>query len=245
MTPRMKPYLYGLSVLMVIWAASEGRYLLAPQYKAKLARSFVLILPALMLSVHLPAPGESSMAKSYDNAGPFMAAGNGGRVNGEKKTPAPLPDITITETEEDTETAADRQEEEKSQGQGLSGLDAENRTITVADEDYYAWMYELGTSYETYKGYTVILKGFIYKDAEIEKEADFALVRLSMWCCAADLSPVGCLVDCGRSMDFKEDDWVVVKGTVGLTADGASLMLKAQSIEAAEKPEEEYIYPSF
>ena len=66
-----------------------------------------------------------------------------------------------------------------------------------------------------------------------------------MWCCAADLSPVGCLVDCGRSMDFKEDDWVVVKGTVGLTADGASLMLKAQSIEAAEKPEEEYIYPSF
>ena len=74
-TPRMKPYLYGLSVLMVIWAASEGRYLLAPQYKAKLARSFVLILPALMLSVHLPAPGESSMAKSYDNAGPFMAAG--------------------------------------------------------------------------------------------------------------------------------------------------------------------------
>ena len=45
-------------------------------------------------------------------------------------------------------------------------------------------MYELGTSYETYKGYTVILKGFIYKDAEIEKEADFALVRLSMWCCA-------------------------------------------------------------
>lgn len=112
-TPRMKPYLYGLSVLMVIWAAAEGRYLLAPQYKAKLARSFVLILPALMLSVHLPAPGESSMAKSYDNAGPFMAAGNGGRVNGEKKTPAPLPDITITETEEDTETAADRQEEEK------------------------------------------------------------------------------------------------------------------------------------
>lgn len=84
-TPRMKPYLYGLSVLMVIWAASEGRYLLAPQYKAKLARSFVLILPALMLSVHLPAPGESSMAKSYDNAGPFMASGNGGRVNGEKK----------------------------------------------------------------------------------------------------------------------------------------------------------------
>ena len=57
------------------------------------------------------------MAKSYDNAGPFMAAGNGGRVNGEK-TPAPLPDITITETEEDTETAADRQEGRKSQGQG-------------------------------------------------------------------------------------------------------------------------------
>ena len=48
-----------------------------------------------------------------------------------------------------------------------------------------------------------------------------------------------------RASLFEAADWVVVKGTVGLTADGASLMLKAQSIEAAEKPEEEYIYPSF
>ena len=46
-------------------------------------------------------------------------------------------------------------------------------------------------------------------------------------------------------MTFKDDDWVTVKGTFGISEDGASLILKAQNIEAAEKPEEEYVYPYF
>ena len=33
--------------------------------------------------------------------------------------------------------------------------------------------------------------------------------------------------------------------TFGISEDGASLILKAQNIEAAEKPEEEYVYPYF
>lgn len=36
-TPRMKPYLYGLSVLMFIWTLAEGRFLLIPRYKARIA----------------------------------------------------------------------------------------------------------------------------------------------------------------------------------------------------------------
>ena len=33
-TPRMKPYLYGLSVLMFIWTLAEGRFLLRNSHRS-------------------------------------------------------------------------------------------------------------------------------------------------------------------------------------------------------------------
>lgn len=79
----------------------------------------------------------------------------------------------------------------------------------------------------------------------INKEHDFALVRLSMWCCAADLAPMGLLVDNGGKQELQDDAWVVVKGIFGITEDGSDHILKARSIEPAEKPEVEYVYPYF
>ena len=48
----------------------------------------------------------------------------------------------------------------------------------------------------------------------------------------------GTMDTCGRIFE-------ACRGTFGISEDGASLILKAQNIEAAEKPEEEYIYPYF
>lgn len=274
-TPRMKPYLYGMSALMLLWTVLEGRNLLTPQYKANLSRSFVFIIPILLLAVRPAAPGGSSMIQNYDGSGISLAAGNGSGIlsaRGNKTTPSEKKDFmadsqealeTDTPSENRTATkntgspegttegiadeAADETaaSEDESPWYDLNGLDEDTKTITIADEDYYTWMYELSSFYEKYEGYTVVMKGFIYKDPEIEKISDFALVRLSMWCCAADLSPIGFLVDCSGILDFKEDDWVVVKGTLEASADGETLMLKAQSIDKAEKPATEYVYPYF
>lgn len=290
-TPRMKPYLYGMSALMLLWTVLEGRNLLTPQYKANLSRSFVFIIPILLLAVRPAAPGGSSMIQNYDGSGISLAAGNGSGIlsaRGNKTTPSEkkdfmadsqealetdtpsenrtatkntgspegitegIADESVDETadesvDETADEAADETaaSEDESPWYDLNGLDEDTKTITIADEDYYTWMYELSSFYEKYEGYTVVMKGFIYKDPEIEKISDFALVRLSMWCCAADLSPIGFLVDCSGISDFKEDDWVVVKGTLEASADGETLMLKAQSIDKAEKPATEYVYPYF
>lgn len=290
-TPRMKPYLYGMSALMLLWTVLEGRNLLTPQYKANLSRSFVFIIPILLLAVRPAAPGGSSMIQNYDGSGISLAAGNGSGIlsaRGNKTTPSEkkdfmadsqealetdtpsenrtatkntgspegitegIADESVDETadesvDETADEAADETaaSEDESPWYDLNGLDEDTKTITIADEDYYTWMYELSSFYEKYEGYTVVMKGFIYKDPEIEKISDFALVRLSMWCCAADLSPIGFLVDCSGILDFKEDDWVVVKGTLEASADGETLMLKAQSIDKAEKPATEYVYPYF
>lgn len=241
-TPRMKPYLYGMSALMLLWTVWEGRNLLTPQYKANLSRSFVFIIPILLLTVRPAAPGGSSMIQNYDDSGISMAAGNDSGIlsaGGNQTTQSEKKD-SVDETAD--EAAAS---EDESPWYDLNGLDEDTKTITIADEDYYTWMYELSSFYEKYEGYTVVVKGFIYKDPEIEKISDFALVRLSMWCCAADLSPIGFLVDCSGTLDFKEDDWVVVKGALEASTDGETLMLKAQSIDRAEKPATEYVYPYF
>ena len=66
-TPRMKPYLYGMAAFMLLWAVMNGRYLLTPQYRAKLARSFVFIIPILLLALRPAAPGGGSMVRSYDS----------------------------------------------------------------------------------------------------------------------------------------------------------------------------------
>mgnify|MGYP002228975051 FL=1 len=68
-TPRMKPYLYGMSALMLLWAVFTGRYLLTPRYRVRLARSFVFIIPILLLAFRPADPGGSSMVRSYESSG--------------------------------------------------------------------------------------------------------------------------------------------------------------------------------
>ena len=70
-TPRMKPYLYGMSALMFLWAVFTGRYLLTPRYRVKMARSFVFIIPILLLVFHPADPRGSSMVRSYESSGFF------------------------------------------------------------------------------------------------------------------------------------------------------------------------------
>lgn len=340
-TPRMKPYLYGMSILMILFAVVEGRRLLMPQYRVKLYRSFVFIFPILLLSFRPAVPSGSSMIRTgvgspvanrgsfgpglngnndlgpklntgstsgqnvlggsgqngtgqeslgqdgagqgglgqngvgqsgsgqdgtgqsgsvQNGAGQSASAQNGmnqndltqgssgqttnqtttGQAESGQSTQADAP----TNSAPINTTSSQDQQQDGPEYQ-LYGLDQKTKTVTVADDDFYTWLYELSAHPQKYIGYTIIMKGFIYQDPDVKKEGDFALVRLSMWCCAADLTPIGFVVDDGGKMKFKVDDWVTVKGTFEMTKDGSTQMLRAQDIKAAPKPKEEYVYPSF
>lgn len=307
-TPRMKPYLYGLSFLMFLWAVSEGRHLLTPRYKVRLSRTFVLVIPILLLLGPKPVVEGSSMIRNYNNSG-LTGFGNGqirktsnqdygagydgynqqapgaGYDSSDQQIPAAGYDSSDQQIPAAGYDRSDQQapaagydssgqqapaagyggSNQQAAGSGgsnqqaagygdpknnllkpdsssLKGLDKTTKTITIADEDYYTWMVELGTYPQKYEGYTVIAKGFVYRDSEVLKNCNFALVRLSMWCCSADLMPLGFMIDYGGQIDFKDNDWVVVTGTLGLGADG-SIHLKASNLKAGTKPKEEYVYP--
>lgn len=314
-TPRMKPYLYGMSILMILFAVVEGRRLLMPQYRVKLYRSFVFIFPILLLSFRPAVPSGSSMIRTgvgspvanrgsfgpglngNNDLGPKLNTGstsgqnvlggsgqnetglsgsvqNGAGQSGSAQNGMNQNDLTqgssgqttnqttnqtttgqagsgqSTQADAPTNSAPINTTSSQDQQQDgpeyqLYGLDQKTKTITVADDDFYTWLYELSAHPQKYIGYTIIMKGFIYQDPDVKKEGDFALVRLSMWCCAADLTPIGFVVDDGGKMKFKVDDWVTVKGTFEMTKDGSTQMLRAQDIKAAPKPKEEYVYPSF
>lgn len=252
-TPRMKPYLYGLSALMIFWAFMNGKKLLKPKYKSRLHHCLVLIIPILILAVPPAPPAAGSMIKSYSNANiPIAPGGGSGTGTGTESTqPADYydeygseenlekPDLSI----DGTEGWQQPQEEEILPGNDLNGLDEASKTITILDEDFYTWMYELGANAEKYQDYNIIMKGFVFLDLEDRKETEFALVRLSMWCCSADMSPMGLITDFEGNLPFEENDWITVTGKIQVTDGYPSI--KAEKMEAAEKPLEEYVYPYY
>lgn len=281
-TPRMKPYLYGLSVLMILWAAMNGKKLFQPKYKSRLHHCLVLIVPILILAVPPAPPAAGSMIKNYSNVNiplaPSGSAQTGGASEGaqasassdssqssdsyeeygwdgslEKPDTSADGSLEVPDTYSDGNQGTQDDSSDGSGGQqpqgdasadnGLNGLDEAARTITIADDDFYAWMNELGGNAEKYQGYTITMKGLVFLDLDGRKENEFALVRLSMWCCSADMSPIGLIVSHDGSLLFKENDWVTVTGTVQ-AVDGYP-SIKADKIEAAEKPEQEYIYPYY
>ncbi len=262
-TPRMKPYLYGLSAIMVLWAAMGAGRIFSPKYRCRLFHCLVLGIPILILAVP-PAPPEGSAAvKNYSNASipgssqerdgsgydSFSAQESTGYDYYDNETVEEQPDYGAgydgeTEDGQQAQIQQDQnQQPELLKGAGLNGIDEKAKTINIADNDYYAWMTELGAHADKYQGYTVTMKGFVFLDLENRQENEFALVRLSMWCCSADMSPMGLMADDLNGLGFKENDWVTVTGKL-LVKDGYPT-IEAETIVAAEKPEQEYVYPYY
>ena len=272
-TPRMKPYLYGLSGLMILWAVMNGKKLFQPKYKSRLQHCLVLIVPILILAVPPAPPAAGSMIKNYSSANiPLAPSGSAqtGVTSDDAQAADSYEEYGWDGSLEKPDTSADgslevpdaysdgnqgtpdysangsggqQSQEDASADNSLNGLDEAARTITIADEDYYDWMNELGYNAEKYQDYTITMKGFVFLDLEERKENEFALVRLSMWCCSADMSPMGLIVSHDGSLSFKENDWITVTGKVQVVDGYPSI--KAEKIEAAEKPEQEYVYPSY
>lgn len=241
-TPRMKPYLYLTAGIMGLWAFAGTGRLFRPRYKIHLTHCFLLIIPVLlMLLPH--APLESS---SYN------AIGDGSKLQiskPQRKGPEPIQD-------QGEETAAVQQEPVSSElpsakeakEKGMPGLNTADKKIIVSDDLFGMWYSQLYMHMEEYEGYTVVITGYVLKDPEAYGENEFAVARLAMTCCVADLAPAGLHCKYGEAAGLKEDSWITVEGK--LTAsyeeyDGhkyADPLIIVSGITPAEKVEG-YVYP--
>ena len=173
-------------------------------------------------------------------SGPESSPSDGGSLPAEDTAPADALDLVQPDPQNgipDKEASA-----------GLPGLDTANRRITVSDEDFGIWISEFYDNMAEYEGYTVTITGFVFKDPEILEEDEFVPARLMMYCCVADLTPVGLLCKYDKAAGLEKDSWVTVEGTLYIGQyefDGASYddpQINVTKITAA-KPAEGYVYP--
>lgn len=269
-TPRMKGYLYFSVVVLVLFSISCFRMARVRRYKTHLKRFLVLVIPAaMMIALPKDALQEGMQSASAMTLGTDMTAQGGGSENAEvmpgtvdeqADTPAETAESTgqtdatamtaenagqadastATAAQTETTTTTDTSGQEKKLP---PGLDEESRTITVADEDFYDWVVQLCYYPDRYDGYTVHIHGTVYREDTMSSD-EFAVTRLLMTCCVADLSSFGprCFLD--DAQEIPVDTWVNVTGTYHYDTE-KGMTITVTDWETAEPASEPYIYPTY
>ena len=122
-----------------------------------------------------------------------------------------------------------------------SGLDTVSKTITISDTEFYQWLVQLSYYPKKYEGYTIHIHGTIHREGDMEAN-EFAVTRLLMSCCVADLANCGPLCIWEDAEALTQDAWINVTGTYHYD-DYKGMEINVTDIAAAEPSEEQYIYP--
>ncbi|AFQ42568.1 TIGR03943 family putative permease subunit [Desulfosporosinus meridiei] len=219
-TPRMEPYLYFTAIVMGIWACAGLGRLFRPQYKVRFAHCLVLVIPILLLLLPHTPLSAADLSGKYTGGNAFSgfkAATGLLTADPPRNSPALAVDKSIVADDFPPvvtplpDNPSDSREEYSTD---LPGLDVKKKKITIANEDFGVWISELYGNMERYKGYTVLITGFVFKGSEMLQADEFVSARLMMTCCTADLAPVGLLCSYDKAAELKTDSWVTVEGTL-------------------------------
>jgi uncharacterized repeat protein (TIGR03943 family) len=95
-----------------------------------------------------------------------------------------------------------------------------------------------------YIGQQASVVGFVYFDERLP-EGQFFVSRFILSCCAADGYAVGMIVEWPEAASLEQDTWVQVKGPVDAVTfeNGASPLIRAESVEPVPQPDQPYLYP--
>ena len=257
-TPRMKKYLYFSVLVMVIWGVSSFRRLFVPQYQMQLNRLFVLVIPmiAMLLPYTVLNASDSSITDmvaniqntSFSNAGASNAEANpeitGSTSQTQGISSSDVADQASVSQEQTTESQTNSSSSIQTTSEDddiPSGLDTTNKSITISDTEFYQWLLQLSYYPEKYEGYTIHIHGTVYREEGMEAN-EFAVTRLLMSCCVADLASCGPLCIWEDADTLTTDAWINVTGTYHYD-DYKGMEINVTDVEAAEPSEEQYIYP--
>jgi len=228
-TPKILPYLYFTSAVMMIWTLLKFPNLFHPQYKLRAMHCLVLLVPILFLLLPHGAVNASDVSTGYINdVGLSQSSVSGG---GTTKTAG-------------TAANSDGQSDDSLIKQ--FGLErASDGSINVADKLIYPWLSEVYSNKDSYEGVTITIKGFVFRDTSTMTENEFVPARLLMYCCTADLAPCGIVCEYDGASALAADSWVTVTGIihVGEYQGEKQPIVTVTSVTPSEKPEDEYVYP--
>ncbi|MFH0959774.1 MAG: TIGR03943 family protein [Pseudomonadota bacterium] len=126
-------------------------------------------------------------------------------------------------------------------GAGYSNSDPKNRDLSLPDDPS---VLRLALWPEPYDGKLIKTLGMVYKNDNLPPNS-FYCCQLVMYCCAADASPLGVLVEYDGVNDLTNGQWVKVEGKVKISRGGdrQKTEIVAEKVEPIEPPKDQYLYP--
>ena len=124
-------------------------------------------------------------------------------------------------------------------------LELEDGFVVMDDETFGRWLPELYLNLDSWVNKKIKIEGSVWKNPEVLSENEFAIGRMLMVCCAADMQPAGLIAQWFKANELKEDDWVRVTGTISKIEYEGSFepLIIVDNIEFIPRPALEYVYP--
>jgi len=242
-TPKMAPYLYFTSAVMLVWAVSKFPVIFRPQHRTRAAHCLVLVIPILLLLLPYSAVSASGVSSGYLNGNSFTSVSGSTSSAGAKTKEitasqgdsSTTNDSTVAETASDGDTSGNASSADTSSDNSTAdtagaaetdgqyddsiikqyGLElSEDGSINVSDDMFYPWLSEIFANMKRYEGVTITIKGFVFKDSRTMSDSEFVPARLLMYCCTADLSPCGIICEYDKASELTENSWVTVTGVI-------------------------------
>ncbi|MBD8067668.1 TIGR03943 family putative permease subunit [Bacillus sp. PS06] len=120
----------------------------------------------------------------------------------------------------------------------------QSQTVEMDEQVFFDYYEEMHKNIDKYKGRTIKLKGFVYKEEGFSSD-QLVISRFAITHCIADASIVGYLSEFSEASSLDQDSWIEAEGTIEMTTyQGMELpMLKITNWSTIEEPDEPYIYP--
>lgn len=186
--------------------------------------------------------GGQSAVSSFNTLSPVGAADPAGSafgaaepsVTGEPSIAdaSPIAGAPVT-----ADTANPAMSEQKMQNSGAG--------IVMDSDTFASWLTELYTKPDAWVGKKITATGSVWKDGELFEKDEFALARMMMTCCAADMQPVGVLAQWNDVPTLTDGEWIEVTGTLSKKPYKNSFdpLIIVETIKKVDPPQQEYIYP--
>ena len=117
--------------------------------------------------------------------------------------------------------------------------------ITLEDPDYGIWYLDIQEHPERYVGKTITYKAQAMTGMRLPK-GSFVPGRNAMTCCAEDIRFFGFLCKYDKVRSLKKGEWITVTAEIkweeAAVYEGEGVVLYAQSVEKAERPEDPLVY---
>ena len=117
--------------------------------------------------------------------------------------------------------------------------------ITLEDPDYGIWFLDIQEHPERYVGKTITYKAQAMTGMRLPK-GSFVPGRNAMTCCAEDIRFFGFLCKYDKVRSLKKGEWITVTAEIkweeAAVYEGEGVVLYAQSVEKAERPEDPLVY---